>query len=313
MEEQKDDDDDFNFESAKEGNRLKMTPRRVVVFAAVLSVFASLMFITTINFTNLVATPEDHHTVLAAPEKQQQTNSSSASDLADIISGSTATGDSNINNIITNIIGNAKTAGGFSVNATQDQLGAINNITTAIISSSATNIPKMDLAGKIASSQFNLQSGQIEATLFGNWSMHVESFSNTSLSADFALHIISPAASANGESTRDEAQTQFHINNLKINSFQQTSGNSNGNDVLSLRGTADLNSASESRQARSLHDVPISITIIQNKIMIITFDTKEGAATTNETGNSTGAADLSLRVFDNLPIIGITTSTSTGT
>ena len=296
---------DFKYSVKKKLQNIGITaPSKVMRVVAILTVATIITLSTTyITFISL------DQTALAQ-------TASANSQLSSIINGNLNSNENNIlaqnitnnaNNIITNIIGKAGSLGGFRVNATQNQFGAVNNITTSIIGNTITNVPKMTLSGKIASAQFNLQTGSVEATLFGNWSLHSRSFSNTNLTADFVMRNTSNANNNNGVATNNSTGGQiqeFRISGLKINSFQQTNGNNN--TILSLRGITNLTTiaGSQSAQTKSIEGVPISITIIQNKMIIFNFDSS------GQTGNQNSAADAALlRIFDRLPIIGIVTMT----
>lgn len=297
---------DFNYSVIKKqrgiGNTLPSKVTRVVAIITITMIF-------TLSATYV--------TFLASYQTAQAQTASTNSQLSNIINGNLNSNENNIlaqnitnnaNNIITSIIGKSGSLGGFRVNATQNQFGAVNNITTSIIGNTMTNVPKMTLSGKIASAQFNLQTGSVEATLFGNWSLNAGSFSNTNLTADFVLRNTSNSNNSNGAATNNNSISgqiqEFHINGLKIDSFQQTNGNNDS--IQSLRGTTNLTATggSQADQTKLVEGIPISITIIQNKMIIINFDSS------GQTGNQNSLMNAALlHIFDRLPIIGIVTMT----
>src|ERR687898_1079964 len=109
-------------------------------------------------------------------------------------------------------------------------------------------------SGKIASSSFNLTSGEVEAVLFGDWSLN-------GTSGFVANFIYKPS---NGTDS-----IEYEMSGLEVNSINQI------NDNLVMAGTIDV--ASNSRAV--LQDAPVTI-MIQNGILVVGF------------GNATDATDL---------------------
>jgi hypothetical protein len=109
-------------------------------------------------------------------------------------------------------------------------------------------------SGKIASSRLNLTSGEVEAILFGDWSLN-------DTSGFVANFIYKPS---NGT-----APIEYEISGLDLNSINQI------NDNLVLAGTIDV----ASNSTAVLQDAPVTI-MIQNGILAVGF------------GNATEATDL---------------------
>ena len=109
-------------------------------------------------------------------------------------------------------------------------------------------------SGKIASSRLNLTSGEVEAVLFGDWSLN-------GTSGFVANFIYRPS---NGTDSME-----YEMSGLEVNSINQI------NDNLVMAGTIDV--ASNSRAV--LQDAPVTI-MIQNGILVVGF------------GNATDATDL---------------------
>ena len=109
-------------------------------------------------------------------------------------------------------------------------------------------------SGKIASSSFNLTSGEVEAVLFGDWSLN-------GTSGFVANFIYKPS---NGTDS-----IEYEMSGLELHSINQI------NDNLVIAGTIDV--ASNSRTV--LQDAPVTI-MIQNGILVVGF------------GNATEATDL---------------------
>ncbi len=109
-------------------------------------------------------------------------------------------------------------------------------------------------SGKIASSRLNLTSGEVEAVLFGDWSLN-------STSGFVANFIYKPS---NGT-----APLEYQMSGLELHSINQI------NDNLVLGGTIDV----ASNSTAALQDAPVT-TMIQNGILAVGF------------GNATEASNL---------------------
>jgi hypothetical protein len=101
------------------------------------------------------------------------------------------------------------------------------------------------LSGKIASSRLNLTSGEVEAVLFGDWSLN-------GTSGFVANFIYKPS---NGTSP-----LEYKMSGLELHSINQI------NDNLVLGGTIDVTSNSTA----ALQDAPVT-TMVQNGILAVGF------------------------------------------
>ena len=109
-------------------------------------------------------------------------------------------------------------------------------------------------SGKIASSSFNLTSGEVEAVLFGDWSLN-------GTSGFVANFIYKPS---NGTDS-----IEYEMSGLELHSINQI------NDNLVIVGTID----GASNSTAVLQDTPVTI-MLQNGILVVGF------------GEATEAADL---------------------
>ena len=141
-----------------------------------------------------------------------------------------------------------------------------------LISSTTTNTTTpVQLSGKIASSRINLNNGNVEQVLFGDWSVNVRSFDDSSFAADFS------ARSSN--SSNNEEDAHYRIGNLKLTSIQRQ------NENIALGGTVDV---TEEKGARTWAESPVTILLVDDRAIVIRFEQQE----LNE-------------VFSNQPIIGV--------
>ena len=146
-----------------------------------------------------------------------------------------------------------------------------------LISSTTTNTTTpVQLSGKIASSRINLNNGNVEQVLFGDWSVNVRSFDDSSFAADFS------ARSSN--SSNNEEDAHYRIDNLKLTSIQRQ------NENIALGGTVDV---TEEKGARTWAESPVTILLVNDRAIVIRFEQQE----LNE-------------VFSNQPIIGVVAAAS---
>jgi hypothetical protein len=122
-----------------------------------------------------------------------------------------------------------------------------NSVSSSIISGTGGDL-RIDRqsSGKIASSSLNLTSGQVDAVLFGDWSING--------TAGFITNFI--YRPTNGTGTID-----YEMNGLGLRSVSEI------NDSLVLAGTIDV----ASNSTTALQDTPVTI-MIQNGILVVGFE-----------------------------------------
>jgi hypothetical protein len=145
-----------------------------------------------------------------------------------------------------------------------------------LISSTTTNTTPVQLSGKIASSRFNLNNGNVEQVLFGDWSVDVRSINDASFVADFSAR--------SSSSSNNQEDAHYRIGNLKLTSLQTV------NENIALGGTVDV---TEEKGARTWEESPVTILLINDRTMAIGFE-QQGL---NE-------------VFSSQPIIGVVAAAS---
>jgi hypothetical protein len=164
---------------------------------------------------------------------------------------------------------------------TQSGIGSmaedIEELVNKSISSTTTNTTPVQLSGKIASSRFNLNNGNVEQVLFGDWSVNVRSINDASFVADFS-------ARSSSSSSNNQEDAHYRIGNLKLTSLQTV------NENIALGGTVDV---TEEKGARTWEESPVTILLINDRTIAIRFE-QQGL---NE-------------VFSNQPIIGVVAAAS---
>jgi lantibiotic modifying enzyme len=168
-----------------------------------------------------------------------------------------------INNsvIATSIIPQQQSSGSSQSSSTSDSViisessGESVSSSNRIVTSTGTDNLQIDRqsSGKIASSRLNLTSGEVEAVLFGDWSLNSTSGFGTNF-------IYRPS---NGSDS-----IQYGMSGLDVHSVNRI------NENLVLAGTIDV--VSNSRTV--LQDAPVTI-MIQNGILVVGFvNTNEATA-----------------------------------
>jgi hypothetical protein len=122
------------------------------------------------------------------------------------------------------------------------------------VSSSNTIISRTDgdlridrqSSGKIASSHLNLTSGEVDAVLFGDWSLNG--------TAGFITNFIY-------RPTNSVGPIEYEMNGLGLHSISEI------NDSLVMAGTIDV----ASNSTTALQDTPVTI-MIQNGILVVGFE-----------------------------------------
>jgi hypothetical protein len=153
----------------------------------------------------------------------------------------------------------------------------------ASVSANSNSISNINLCGKIASSVFNFTNGNLTMLLLGNWSLSTDPSNGTSFSSTFTMHHL--------ENSSSDSETTFKIEDLKVTSFQKINDNSilsGTTKVLSYGPSAEEAIGNDTNH--SWNNVKTTISVIENKTVLITFDKSE--TNLNE-------------IFDSQPIIGM--------
>jgi hypothetical protein len=167
-----------------------------------------------------------------------------------------------INNsvIATSIIAQQQSSSSSQSSSTSDSViisessGESVSSSNRIVTSTGTDDLQIDRqsSGKIASSRLNLTSGEVEAVLFGDWSLN-----NTS---GFVTSFIYQPSNASDS-------IQYGLSGLDVYSVNRI------NENLVLAGTIDV----VSNSGAVLQDAPVTI-MIQNGILVVGFEDATEAA-----------------------------------
>lgn len=131
------------------------------------------------------------------------------------------------------------------------------NIQSSSQSTGAFNIDghNVDYSGKITTAEFNLNSGQIQRTYFGNWRLNIQN-QKLNFTASFTMN----------DPSKNIPPYEFRMDNVQVNSIQIT------NDDLRLGTILDISRQSTSGgKITTLSKIPTSLSLLGNKVLVVTF------------------------------------------
>ncbi len=131
------------------------------------------------------------------------------------------------------------------------------NIQSSSQSTGAFNIDgnNVDYSGKITTADFNLYSGQIQRTYFGEWRLNIQN-QKLNFTASFTMN----------HAGKNIPAYEFRMDNVQVNSIQIT------NHDIRLGMILDLSRQSPScGEITTLNKIPTSFSLIDNKVLVVTF------------------------------------------
>ncbi|TVP41517.1 hypothetical protein [Candidatus Nitrosocosmicus arcticus] len=168
---------------------------------------------------------------------------------------------------------------------------------------------KANLNGTIVGSEYNQDSGVIINSLFGNWSLTTKDNGSKDFNASFIkqpvyYNLSASIGSGNDTTTNNNNNintpltdsnnnigntTSYHMSNFVVNSVQQQ------NEDVTYSGKIDVikeiksNNASISDETNNFKGVGVSVSVIDNKVLFINFDSQTPLS----------------KEFVNIPIVGL--------
>ncbi len=113
----------------------------------------------------------------------------------------------------------------------------------------------VDYSGKITTAEFNLNSGQIQRTYFGEWRLNIQN-QKLNFTASFTMN----------DPSKNIPTYEFRMDNVQVKSIQIT------NHDLRLGMILDLSRQSPScGKITTLNKIPSSLSLIDNKVLVVTF------------------------------------------
>lgn len=131
------------------------------------------------------------------------------------------------------------------------------NIQSSSQSTGAFNIDghNVDYFGKTTRAEFNLNSGQIQGTYFGDWRLNIQN-QKLNFTVSFTMN----------DHSENIAPYEFRMGNVQVNSTQIT------NDDRRLGMILDISRQSTSDgKITALSKIPSALSLIGNKALVVTF------------------------------------------
>ncbi len=113
----------------------------------------------------------------------------------------------------------------------------------------------VDYSGKITTAEFNINSGQIQRTYFGDWRLNIQN-QKLNFTASFTMN----------DTSKNIPLYDFRMDNVQVSSIQIT------NDDLRLGMILDISRQSTSGgKITTLSKIPTSLSLLGNKVLVVTF------------------------------------------
>jgi hypothetical protein len=154
-----------------------------------------------------------------------------------------------------------------------------------------------NLSGAIVSTEYNLQTGKIDNSLFGNWSLKTNNESQTDFRTTFLKQPLNLSSNHQGlalslspnQTLVSQNKTEYNLSNFRVNAITQQDSD------MTFRGTMDVTEKSMSAGANgtsttnTFKDTGASVSILDNRILVINFDKQSSL----------------FEEFKNIPLVGV--------
>lgn len=131
------------------------------------------------------------------------------------------------------------------------------NIQSSSQSSGAFNFDghNVDYSGKITTAEFNLNSGQIQRTFIGDWSLNIQN-QKLNFTASFTMN----------DHGKNTSPYEFRMDNVQVNSMQMTNDNLRLGMILDISRKSTLGG-----NITTLSNISTALSLIDNKVLVVTF------------------------------------------
>ncbi len=149
----------------------------------------------------------------------------------------------------------------------------------SIISSSSMNpFINKNLSGAIVSTEYDLQTGKIISSIFGNWSLKTNSDNQIDFKTTFTKQPVnlSPSqtesSSASKQSDVENNKTEYNLSNFRVTTVNQQDSD------ITYKGTINTieknlsSGVNGSTTTNTFEDAKVSISILDGRILVINFD-----------------------------------------
>ncbi|HEU5119529.1 MAG TPA: hypothetical protein VFT71_00960 [Candidatus Nitrosocosmicus sp.] len=144
-----------------------------------------------------------------------------------------------------------------------------------------------NMNGNIVSSEYNLETGIIVNSIYGNWSLTTQENGSKNFSASFVkqpIYINSSEVSdtVNATATMDDTvsfdrvvnTTSYDLSNFVGNSVQQQNNDVTYSGKIDVVKEISSNNETISDETNNYNGIGVSLTLIDNRVLFINFDTQ---------------------------------------
>jgi hypothetical protein len=135
-----------------------------------------------------------------------------------------------------------------------------------------------NVSGAIVSSEYELQTGKIINSLFGNWSLKTSNDSQIDFKTTFLAQPLNSSSNHPGlalyanQTATSQNNTEYHLSNFRVNTVTQQ------NSDITFKGTMDVieknisAGGNDTSTTNTFKDTGASVSILDNRILVINFD-----------------------------------------
>lgn len=204
--------------------------------------------------------------------------------------------DNNNNNCNNNISVQSQTNENGKTTSTTRNTCDDGTTTTTSTNNINSGSAQANLNGTIVGSEYNQDSGVIINSLFGNWSLTTKDNGSKDLNASFIkqpvyYNLSGPISSGNDTTTTTNNgdnlntrltnsdndignTTSYHLSNFVVNSVQQQNEDATYSGKIDVIQEIKSNNATISDETNNFKGVGVSISVIDNRVLFINFDSQ---------------------------------------
>ena len=203
--------------------------------------------------------------------------------------------DNNNNNCNNNISVQSQTNENGKTTSTTRNTCDDGTTTTTSTNNINSGSAQANLNGTIVGSEYNQDSGVIINSLFGNWSLTTKDNGSKDFNTSFIkqpvnYNLSGPISSGNDTTTTNNSDnlntrltnsnndigntTSYHLSNFVVNSVQQQNEDATYSGKIDVIQEIKSNNATISDETNNFKGVGVSISVIDNRVLFINFDSQ---------------------------------------
>ncbi|WP_458718959.1 hypothetical protein [Candidatus Nitrosocosmicus sp. R] len=145
----------------------------------------------------------------------------------------------------------------------------------SIISSSSMNpFINKNLSGAIVSTEYDLQTGNIISSIFGNWSLKTNSENQIDFKTTFTKQPVnlSPSQTESSSASKQSDETEYNLSNFRVTTVNQQDSDITYKGTINTIEKNLASGVSGSTTTNTFEDAKVSISILDGRILVINFD-----------------------------------------